>query len=316
MRGPNQRTRRAIVVSVVVAMLAATAGITAASSSEGGDSAAGDLTAQNLTARNNVFDAQVGVIFVADVGDNDIEAGEGAVYGQTGGTVAPGLNLAADGSLTGVPTEAGSFLFAYELANGGDTDRAFVRVDVAERSGSGEAVNARNNLFSGLVGLPFDADVADNDDTGDGPITFQFLHGALPPGVEFTDDGLLTGTPSEAGSYPFRYRVTDSDGDTDIAWVIATITEPTIAAVATNDDRFSTLVTAVVAASEAGDIDFLAAISDPHADLTVFAPTNDAFAALGDTLDAALADPAGLLTDVLAYHVLGESQAAAELLAA
>ena len=77
------------------------------------------------------------------------------------------------------------------------------------------------------------------------------MYGSLPPGVEFTEDGLLEGTPTEVGAYPFRYRLTDSDGDTDIAWVIATIAEPTIADVATNDDRFSTLVTAVVAASEA-----------------------------------------------------------------
>ncbi|MEM9468030.1 MAG: putative Ig domain-containing protein, partial [Actinomycetota bacterium] len=270
MRGPRKGARRSVVVAMVMAMLAATVGIAAAN--------------DDLAARNNVFDAQVGVAFAGDVGDNDAEAGDGAQFAEAGGTVAPGLTLAADGSLTGVPTEAGSFLFAYELSNGGVTDTAFVRVDVAARAGTGEAVNARNNIFSGFSGLSFAADVADNDDTGDGPISFEFLHGALPPGVEFTDDGLLSGTPSEAGSYPFRYRLTDSDGDTDIAWVIVTITEPTIADVATSLDDFSTLVTAVVAASEAGEIDFLAAIANPDADLTVFAPTNDAFAALGDTL--------------------------------
>ena len=301
MRTPTKRARRSAVVAVIVAMLAATMGIAAAS---GG-----------LTARNNVFDAQVGVAFAGDVGDNDAGAGDGAAFDQTSGAVAPGLTLAEDGTLTGVPTEAGSYLFAYELTNDGETDTAFVRIDVAARAGQGEAVNARNNLFGGFVGLPFAEDVADNDDTGDGPNRFEFLHGSLPPGVDFTEDGLLEGTPTEAGAYPFRYRLTDSDGDTDIAWVIATIAEPTIADVATNDDRFSTLVTAVVAASEAGAIDFLGAISNPDADLTVFAPTNDAFAALGDTLGAALADPAGLLTDVLAYHVLGESKTAEELLA-
>ncbi len=87
----------------------------------------------------------------------------------------------------------------------------------------------------------------------------------------------------------------------------------TIAEIAAGNEDLSTLVTALTVASENGPIDFLAAVSDPHADLTVFAPTNDAFAALGDTLDAALADPGGLLTDVLAYHVLGESLTGEEL---
>jgi len=91
---------------------------------------------------------------------------------------------------------------------------------------------------------------------------------------------------------------------------------PTIAEIAVATPELSTLVAAVTAASAAGNIDFLAAISDPDADLTVFAPTDDAFAALGDTLTAALADPGGLLTDVLAYHVLGTSEAAADLIAA
>jgi len=48
----------------------------------------------------------------------------------------------------------------------------------------------------------------------------------------------------------------------------------------------------------------------------VFAPTDAAFAALGDALDAVVADPGGLLTDILAYHVLGSSEAAADLIAA
>ncbi|MEM8922368.1 MAG: fasciclin domain-containing protein [Actinomycetota bacterium] len=91
---------------------------------------------------------------------------------------------------------------------------------------------------------------------------------------------------------------------------------PTIAEIATGDEQFSTLVTALTEASKAGPTDFLAAVSDPNADLTVFAPTNDAFAALGDTLDAALADPSGLLTTVLAYHVLATSETGEELVAA
>lgn len=92
---------------------------------------------------------------------------------------------------------------------------------------------------------------------------------------------------------------------------------PTIAEIATGDDSFSTLVTALSAASAVdGGTDFLAAVSDPNANLTVFAPTNAAFAALpAGVLDAALADPAGLLTDVLAYHVAGQALDAQTLLA-
>lgn len=62
--------------------------------------------------------------------------------------------------------------------------------------------------------------------------------------------------------------------------------------------EFSTLLTAVVAADLAG------ALADPEAELTVFAPTDAAFAALpAETLEAALAD-LDLLTAVLTYHVV------------
>ena len=71
-----------------------------------------------------------------------------------------------------------------------------------------------------------------------------------------------------------------------------------VATAASNNEALSTLVTAVGAAG-------LADTLNTTDDITVFAPTNDAFAALDKaTLDAALADPKGLLTTVLTYHVV------------
>ncbi len=62
--------------------------------------------------------------------------------------------------------------------------------------------------------------------------------------------------------------------------------------------EFSTLVTAVDAAG-------LVEILSGEGPFTVFAPTNDAFAALPTgTLDALLADPEGALTQVLLFHVV------------
>ncbi len=76
---------------------------------------------------------------------------------------------------------------------------------------------------------------------------------------------------------------------------------PTIAEIAIADGRFDTLVAALTAADLAGV--FLA-----PGDYTVFAPTDDAFAALpAGTIEALLADPEGLLTTILLYHVVGDS---------
>jgi uncharacterized surface protein with fasciclin (FAS1) repeats len=71
---------------------------------------------------------------------------------------------------------------------------------------------------------------------------------------------------------------------------------PTVAEIAAGDERFSTLVTALGAA---GLVDTL----NGSGPFTVFAPTNDAFAALPEgALDALLADK-DALTAVLLYHV-------------
>jgi uncharacterized surface protein with fasciclin (FAS1) repeats len=71
-----------------------------------------------------------------------------------------------------------------------------------------------------------------------------------------------------------------------------------VATAASNTPELSTLVTAVKKADLAGTLNSAQAI-------TVFAPTNDAFAAVPKaTLDKALGDPDGLLTTVLTYHVV------------
>ena len=90
----------------------------------------------------------------------------------------------------------------------------------------------------------------------------------------------------------------------------AGMTDDTAATAASNNPLLSTLVTAV---SEAGLVDTL----NSDGPFTIFAPTNDAFAAIpAEDLEAVLADQE-LLTSILTYHVVaGESLDAAALGAA
>ncbi|CAM5740245.1 Lipoprotein OS=Streptomyces microflavus OX=1919 GN=Smic_69040 PE=4 SV=1 [Streptomyces microflavus] len=72
-----------------------------------------------------------------------------------------------------------------------------------------------------------------------------------------------------------------------------------VATAASNNPALSTLVTAV---QKAGLVDTL----DNAENITVFAPTNDAFAKISKAdLDAVLNDKA-MLTKILTYHVVGE----------
>ncbi|MFJ6133271.1 fasciclin domain-containing protein [Janibacter terrae] len=71
-----------------------------------------------------------------------------------------------------------------------------------------------------------------------------------------------------------------------------------VATAASNNPALKTLVKAVTEAD-------LAKTLNSSKDITVFAPTDDAFAAMDKaTLDKAMGDPKGLLTTVLTHHVV------------
>ena len=87
------------------------------------------------------------------------------------------------------------------------------------------------------------------------------------------------------------------------------MTDDPVGTAASNNPVLTTLTTAV---TEAELVDTL---NNAEA-LTVFAPTDCAFAEFDqETLEAALADPTGLLTTVLGFHVVAGEQLSAEDLA-
>jgi uncharacterized surface protein with fasciclin (FAS1) repeats len=105
-----------------------------------------------------------------------------------------------------------------------------------------------------------------------------------------------TTTPSMTASGPFGAACSTVPA-TGPGSLDALAQDP-VATAASNTPELSTLVTAVTKANLANTLNSAQGI-------TVFAPVNDAFAALPKaTLDKALGDPDGLLTTVLTYHVV------------
>ncbi len=86
----------------------------------------------------------------------------------------------------------------------------------------------------------------------------------------------------------------------------------TIVQIAAGNSDFSTLVT-ILSLPELSDI--LTAANDPTSDLTVFAPTNDAFAALLSALGKTeLSElPVELVREIVQYHILGGAVTSSEL---
>ncbi len=93
----------------------------------------------------------------------------------------------------------------------------------------------------------------------------------------------------------------------------ATIADTVVALATAENKEFSILLDAVLAA----DPSILAALSDPSASLTVFAPTDNAFLVLLDSLDLTAAELLAnktLLNNVLLYHVVAGAVPAATVL--
>jgi len=88
---------------------------------------------------------------------------------------------------------------------------------------------------------------------------------------------------------------------------LAGMTDDPVGTAASSNPVLTTLVSAVTAA------DLVDTLNSAE-ELTVFAPTDCAFAELDPaTLEAALADPTGLLTTVLGFHVIPQRLSAADL---
>jgi uncharacterized surface protein with fasciclin (FAS1) repeats/beta-glucanase (GH16 family) len=91
--------------------------------------------------------------------------------------------------------------------------------------------------------------------------------------------------------------ITGCGGDSDDSQPNSPVTNTTIVDVAASNDEFSTLVSLL---ESTGLVETL----DGTDNFTVFAPTNAAFAALGDDTLNALANDPEALSDILLYHVV------------
>lgn len=111
-----------------------------------------------------------------------------------------------------------------------------------------------------------------------------------------SDDSMSSSTDAAEAGAPFGEGCAsvpeDGKGSFD-----GMSTDP-VATAASNNPLLKTLVKAVTEAD-------LAKTLNSAEDITVFAPTDDAFAAMDQaTLDKAMGDPKGLLTTVLTHHVV------------
>ncbi|RCG27302.1 DUF11 domain-containing protein [Sphaerisporangium album] len=132
-------------------------------------------------------------------------------WSVSAGGLPPGVTLnASTGLLSGTPTTAGTYTFTVRVTDAaGQSDARAVTLVVAP-----PPTLTFPAPPAGQVGVPYSAPLTFTGGTG--PFTWSVSAGGLPPGVTLNaSTGLLSGTPTTAGTYTFSVRITDSFNQTD-----------------------------------------------------------------------------------------------------
>jgi uncharacterized surface protein with fasciclin (FAS1) repeats len=246
-----------------------------------------------LTSTGDVFVNQ------AQVAATDITADNGVVH-VIDAVVLPSetvVDIALDNGFTTLATAVVTAELLPALTNPLATLTVFAPTNTAFSN----IATALGTDIAGLLALPNLADILTYHVLGTEVLAAGVTNGAIVQPLSTTNTLKLTVTTT-GDVYVNQAQVTATDitSDNGVVHIINAVVLPseTVVDVAI-DNNFNTLVTAVVAAR------LLPALTDPLATLTVFAPTDAAFAALpAGTLDALLANQTAL-TNLLTYHVVG-----------
>jgi hypothetical protein len=125
-----------------------------------------------------------------------------------------GLSLnSSTGAVSGTPTTAGTYTITFKVVEAnGNSDTVTCTITVA-----GAPVNLECGVCgtnSAKVGSPYSATLAVSG--GKAPFTYSISSGSLPAGLTLNSSiGVISGTPTTAGSYTFTAKLTDKNGNTD-----------------------------------------------------------------------------------------------------
>ncbi len=144
-------------------------------------------------------------------------------------TLPPGLTISPAGVISGVPTQEGTFNLTLRSQ---DALGAVVQANYGfVVSGAGFRI-ATATLNAVRVNQPFTQTLATAGGTG--ASNFVVQSGTLPTGLTLSTAGVLSGTPTTAGSYTFTIRATDGSNSIAIATYTVVVSAPIIIFANTN----------------------------------------------------------------------------------
>jgi hypothetical protein len=164
------------------------------------------LTAGLTSSQGGLANGRVGQAYTSTLGA--FNGTSPYTFSVVSGSLPPGLRLAPNGNVSGVPTSSGLFMATIRVMDAtGATSQTPVFIFVA---GNGVSFSTYT-LPSARPNQSFNTTLQATG--GSAPYTFELAGGTLPQGLTLSSTGLLSGIPTQTTApAPFTVRVTDSTG--------------------------------------------------------------------------------------------------------
>ena len=122
-----------------------------------------------------------------------------------------GLTLSTSGLISGTPTVAGSFVAVVQVNDGADTTTARVFFTVVPPATNRAPVVDNQTLTAGL-NKQFSQQLSGFDPDGDKLTYVVSSNSSMPPQMQVSPSGVLSGIPTQLGEFPFSLTVSDGKG--------------------------------------------------------------------------------------------------------
>ncbi len=142
------------------------------------------------------------------------------------GSLPPGLYFWSPQTLSGTPTEGGVYSFKETVSDSSLPQQTVTETITAVVQPTTNLTITTPSVPNATVGTPYTATL--DAVGGDPPYTWASVAGTEPPsGLTLSANGVLSGTPSDAGYVSFSAMVTDHDGTVAYGGFTMTVSTPT-----------------------------------------------------------------------------------------